>query len=345
MDIQEFARSIESAPPGPVTLFCPHKAPRAREASYEPLLAERAIERIVALYVDPIMRDMAYNAYFADEADPAEVVSVAETLPFLSERRIVVVRRAERYLAESACGPLLTYLGNPCASTLLLFVADTMDRRSRFYRACDAAGGVVPCPQLRDAEVALWIHAEVRARGKEIHSAAVKSLAERTGSRLGDVQNAIHLVCDYVGAKDSIEVEDVETACADVAEERVWTLTDAIADSDVGTALRTLRELLDMGVNEFQILGSLNWLLKSAYAVAAKTRGLPRMSSFVARKVAPLAQKIGEEKMRDAFGICMDTEILLRSTHVDRALALELLVTKLAAPTARQARAQKTAER
>ena len=136
-----------------------------------------------------------------------------------------------------------------------------------------------------------------------------------------------------------------ETACADVAEERVWTLTDAIADSDVGTALRTLRELLDMGVNEFQILGSLNWLLKSAYAVAAKTRGLPRMSSFVARKVAPLAQKIGEEKMRDAFGICMDTEILLRSTHVDRALALELLVTKLAAPTARQARARQTAER
>ena len=345
MDIQEFARSIETSPPGPVTLFCPHRGPRAREASYEPLLAERAIERIVALYIEPGMRDMAYNAYFADEADPAEIVSVAETLPFLSERRIVVVRRAERFLSEAAAGPILAYLGNPCPSTLLLFVADSMDRRSKFYKTCDAAGAVVPCPQLRDTEVTLWVHTEVGTRGKNIHVEAVKRLVERTGLRLGDVQNAIHLVCDYVGGKDSIDVEDVEAACADVAEEHVWTLTDAIAASDVGAALRTLRELLDMGVSEFQILGSLNWLLKNTYAVAAKTPSLPRISRFVARKVSPLAHKFGEEKMRDAFSICMDTEILLRSTHVDRALAMELLVTRLAAPVARPARPRRSATR
>lgn len=346
MDVQEFLHRIESAPPGPVTLFCPHKAQGAREASYEPLLAERAIERVVALYVDPSLKDMAYNAYFADEADPAEIVSVAETLPFLSERRIVVVRRAERYhLSESTSGPLLAYLGNPCPSTLLLLVADTMDRRSKFYRACDAAGGVVSCPKLSRNDVGIWINEEARTRQKRLSPEAVDALIDRAGTRLGDVYNALHVVCDYVGANPVIQAGDVETACSDVAEEQIWTLTDAIAASDTHEAVRALRELLDLGMNEFQIMGSLNWLLKSAHAVASQTPGLARMSSYVARKVGPLARKLGPEKVRDAFNLCMDAEILLRSTHVDRALALELLVIKLAAPAQRRAGAPQAAGR
>lgn len=343
MNVQEFLQNIENAPPAPVTLLCPYKGQGAREASYEPLLAERAIDRVVALYLDPTMKDMAYAAYFADEADPSEIVSVAETLPFLTERRIVVVRRAERYLAESNCGPLLTYLSNPCTSTLLLFVADTIDRRSKFYRACNKLKAVVPCPRLRESDVKLWIAQEAKKRQKRIRADAIQALIERSGTRLGDVFNALNLVCDYVGDKLEVDAEDVKAACSDVAEEQIWTLTDAIAASDTKKAVRALRELLDLGLSEFQILGSLNWLLKSAHAVAAKTPGLPRMSKFVARKVEPLAQKLGPEKVRDAFSLCMEAEIMLRSTHVDPALALELLVVKLAAPRTRHRRTSQAA--
>ncbi len=333
MNVQEFLQHIENAPPGPVTLFCPDKAPRAREATYEPLLAERAIERVVAQYLDPNAKDMAYSAYFADETEPGEIVSEAETLPFLSERRIVVVRRAERYIAESACKPLLKYIGNPCEFALLLLVADSIDKRCKFYRACDAAGGVVSCPQLQDGEVKLWIREEVKLRDKKIESAAVDALFDRAGKRLGDVNNAIQVVCNFVGARTDIRGEDVEIACADVAEEQIWTLTDAIAASDTHAAVRALRDLLDMGMSEFQIMGSVNWMLKTAHAIAVKSPGLSRVKNYVVRKTTPLAHKLGPERIRRAFSLCMDTEILLRSTHVDRALALELLVVKLAAPT------------
>jgi len=265
-------------------------------------------------------------------------------LPFLTERRIVVVRRAERYLSESNCGPLLTYLGNPCESTLLLFVADTIDRRSKFYRACNELGSVVPCPKLRESDVKIWIKKEAKARQKQIDPEAIEALIDRAGTRLGDVYNALNVACDYVGANPVVHVEDVETACSDVAEEQIWTLTDAIAVSDTKKAVCALRELLDLGLNEFQILGSLNWLLKSAHAVAAQTPGLPRMSKFVARKVEPLARKLGPEKVRDAFSLCMEAEILLRSTHVDPALALELLVVKLAAPKTRRKHVEKVAQ-
>ncbi len=337
MDVLEFLRTAENEAPAPIYLFCPHKAPRAREATFEPVLAQKAVERLVDLYVDPSTRDLAYSAYYADEADPAEIVSVSQTMPFLSERQVILVNGAECYESESTAGPLLDYLGNPCESTILILVANRLDRRSKLYKTCTKTAAIVECPELREQDALVWARKEIERLGKSIDSSAVRELIDRTGTRLGDVSNAINLVTNYVGSAEKITKADVATACADVAEEEIWSLTDAIASSDTDKAVRVLREILDLGKNEFEILGSINWLLKTAYFAAAPSAN--RLKPFLANKVKPLAAKLGKEKFRDAFSLCMDTEILLRSTGVDRTLALELLVVKLAAPR-RAARVQ-----
>ncbi|MBI5095821.1 MAG: hypothetical protein HZB26_25735 [Candidatus Hydrogenedentes bacterium] len=60
------------------------------------------------------------------------------------------------------------------------------------------------------------------------------------------------------------------------------------------------------------------------------------VEKIVAKKVAPLSRKLGVAKLRSAFRLCIQTELMLRSTGVDRALALELLVIRLAAPMPRR---------
>lgn len=329
--------AIGSAPPAPVYLFCPFKGPKAKTASFEPVLAQRAVERAVAILVDPSLRDLAYNAYYADEADPAEIVSVAQTFPFLAERRVVVIHNADHYESENAGKPLIHYLASPSDTTVMLLVAAQIDKRSKLYKACEKIGGVVECPELREDELRLWINNEVRARDKTITPGAVEAIVARAGTRLSDVNNAIHVVTGYIGNAPSIREEDVHAACADVAEDEIWALTDAIAASNTHEAVRILRGIIALGKSEFEIMGMINWLLKSAYAVAAGNGPEFKLSPFVARKVTPLAQKLGLEKVRDAFSLCMDTEILFRTTGVDRALAIELLVIKLAAARPRKA--------
>jgi DNA polymerase-3 subunit delta len=330
LDVLEFLKNVENEAPAPVYLFCPHRAPNAREATFEPLLAQRAVERLVDLYVDPNTRDLAYSVYYADEADPREIVSVSQTLPFLSERQVVVIHGAERYESESAAGALMSYLENPAETTVLILIANSIDRRLKLYKTCTKHATIVECPELRERDALAWARQEIDRRGKRIDGPALQALIDRTGTRLGDVSNAVNLLINYIGAAESITAQDVATACADVAEEEIWSLTDAIASSDTDKAVRVLREILDLGKNEFEILGSINWLLKTAYFAAPPSSN--RLKPFLANKVRPLAAKLGKEKFRDAFSLCMDTEILLRSTGVDRTLALELLVVKLAAP-------------
>ena len=99
--------AIDQSNPALVYLFCPGKSPRARDASFEPLLAEQAIESLVDANVDPGNRDFAYAAYYTDETPVGSIVMEAQTLPFLAERRVVFVRNAEKYNSEAGAGAML----------------------------------------------------------------------------------------------------------------------------------------------------------------------------------------------------------------------------------------------
>jgi DNA polymerase-3 subunit delta len=336
MTASEIIIAIQSDAPKPVYLFCPGKSPRARDATFEPILAEQCIEAIVSSTVDPENRDFAYAAFYADETAVGAIVMDAQTLPFLADKRVVFVRNAEKYSSEAAAGPLLAYLASPNESTILLLLANKVDKRTKFYKACAKAGQIVECPALNDGEVTQWIRDEVQKQGKNMPAPAVRALIDRTGNHLSDVQNALSLVINYIGQdRDTIAPEDVTAACTDVTEEEIWALTDAIATSRSGDALAALRRLTDLGKHPDEMIGTINWLLKSAYAVAV-AEGEPNISRFVAQKVSPLTQKLGIVKLRRAFALCTDTQFMMRSTGVDSELALELLVVKLAAPIARR---------
>lgn len=328
--------AIESGSYAPVYLFCPGKLPRARSATFEPVIAEQAIEALVEATVDPTNRDFAYAAFYADETPVGGIVMDAQTLPFLAERRVVFVRNAEKYNSEAAAGALLGYLESPNELTILILLAHKVDKRTKFYKACKKAGEIVECPALDDGAVMEWVRGALSEHGKSMDGGAVRAMVDRTGNHLSDVQNALTLIVNYVGEEqDSISTEDVEAACTDVAEEEVWALTDAIAESRLGDALVALRRLTDLGKHPDELIGTINWLLKSAYAVAI-AEGQPNISRFVAQKVGPLTKKLGVVKLRAAFALCTDTQFMMRTTGVDSELALELLVVKLSAPIARR---------
>ncbi|MCF6285275.1 MAG: hypothetical protein L3K26_08800, partial [Candidatus Hydrogenedentes bacterium] len=189
MHANELLNQIGNQTLPPVLLFGPGKAPFQKEA-WEPLLAERTVERIIDTYVDPSMRDMALGVFHADEAKIGDIVLEAQTLPFLVERRVIVVRNADRYNAmsgekKSPLYPLIGYLENPSESTIFILITSKIDKRKKFYKACLKAGAVVECPQLDDGALSQWIRAEVGNLNKEINGSAINELIHRGGSRLG----------------------------------------------------------------------------------------------------------------------------------------------------------------
>ncbi|MBI2424706.1 MAG: DNA polymerase III subunit delta [Candidatus Hydrogenedentes bacterium] len=339
MNLPELKKRIADAPPpSHVILVGPGAAPFQREP-YDPVVADMAVAALVKRYVDPSMADMIYHMFYADEAKIGEIVLEAQTLPFLAEYRVIVVRNTEKYNAmsgerNSALGPLIAYIESPCPSTLLILVASKLDKRKRFYKACKEHGAIVECPELDEKALHQWVVDKAQFAGKHMDGRAIQAMLHRSGNRLGDVQNALNLLITYVGDSDRIRAEDVEAACADVAEEQVWALTDAIAESNPKRALHALQNLFDLGKAPDEIMGLINWLLDSAYRAAPET-AVKLQSQFVARKVMPLVEKLGLEKIKRACSMCTEAHLQIRTTGVDAELTLEMLVIKLSVPQSR----------
>ncbi len=332
MQVRQFIDSIGQGKPPRVVLFCPGKAPWGRE-EWEPLLVDMAVKRLVDTYVDPSLQDMVYSVFYADESPPPVIADEARTFPFLAERRVIVVRNAERYNTMSAeksapLASLLGYIEDPADTTLLILIATQIDRRKRFYKACEKGADVIECPQLDEASMRQWVRDEAANRKVKIDGDAVKELMDRAGNRLSDVQNALNLVINYVGNVGVVTESDVRAACADVAEETVWALTDAIAASNTHKALSALHQLIALNKTPDEILGTINWLVENAYRAMPETQA-PAPKPFVATKVVELGKTLGLPKLKAAMAMCTRTHFNMRETGVDRNLALEMLVIKL----------------
>ncbi|HEX72586.1 MAG TPA: DNA polymerase III subunit delta [Candidatus Hydrogenedentes bacterium] len=331
MHILEFLAQIGKHPLPPVILFAPGNAPFGREP-WDSFLVEEAVDQIVKVCIPEGMHDLVFTVFYADETPISEIVDEARTMSLLGERRFILVRNAEYYdrmsgESNSKLFPLIEYIKSPSDSTVLMFIATRADARKRFYKSFREKGLIVNCPQLDHSGLERWVRETVVKHGKSIDTDAVTQLLKRSGNYLSDVNNAVQLVITYVGAAARIRLADVVAACSDVAEESVWDMTDAIAASSPEKALRALRQLLDYGKSPDEIIGTINWLFESAYRVAHNTAR--NMKPFVRDKMSHLAHKFPRGKLKDALRVITETHFLLRSTGVDRTLALEILVLKL----------------
>lgn len=340
--VDSFQKQLRDRVPA-VILFAPAAKPPFGKGDWEPRRVEEVLSTLREQCADPVQPDLTFTVYYADETPPGTVAEAARTLPFLASRQMILIRHAEQWFAlrddaRSSLAPLLEYLQQPDPATTLALISTKVDRRRRLYKEIERGGAVVESPQLTDAAMIHRIQTEVERAGKRIDEKTARGLLERVGNRLDDVLNALHLAVNFVGASENVTSRDVLVACADLAEETVWDLTDAIAAGNIGGAVRSLRQLLDLNKAPEEILGTIQWLLESAYRAHPQTR--PTLDKqFVLKKVQPMAMAFGPELLRRAMARCTRVQFELRQSGSDPELMLELLVIQLSWTASVRARA------
>ena len=136
----------------------------------EPFLVERAGRRIMEQAIDPAMKDFNLNIYYGADCKGTEILDTAQTLPMFSDRRLVVVRQADKLPAATQEG-LLPYLANPCPETCLLFLAAKPDLRRKFFLELKKQPGTLEFKKLYDNKLGPFIASEAQIQGKKIDGA------------------------------------------------------------------------------------------------------------------------------------------------------------------------------
>jgi DNA polymerase III subunit delta len=197
--------------------------------------------------------------------------SAADVVPFLAERRMVIVRGLLGRLAGRGGGggrrpargkkaqtgsdeaeALLDYLPNVPQTTSLVFVEDgRLDPRPIAAVIPRGRGIIREFPRVQD--VAGWIRSRAKAVEVDLDESGVRELAQLGGADLRRLDSELRKLGAYAAGRTVTRADVREMVIG--RDVQTWALLDALAERRVDKALRALRSLYAQGESPEALLG------------------------------------------------------------------------------------------
>jgi DNA polymerase III delta subunit len=295
-------KQIASGTPDPVYLITGDD--EVEKAALAAEFAELVDEGLRAFNVERIHAgDLTTGDKLA--AGVASLIDAARTLPMMVPRRVVTVLQAETLImpkresdaAARALDELETMLGAPERQTTLVFVAASVDRRSRMYKVFQRHATVVECGAIEDqADAERWVKTRVAAGGAEIDPAAARLLVERAGLDVRRLRGEVDRLLLYALGQPRISVDDAKAVAGPATLLDDWAMTNAIEAGRSGEALRQLALILEAGAPPEKILGQLAWLVRAKFPQLAPAEVRPAIEA-VFRTDQDLKRSAGEPRV------------------------------------------------
>jgi DNA polymerase-3 subunit delta len=263
------------------------------------------------------------DAFSGAEAELSSILVVCDTLPFLSERRLVIVeglpKRAR--LASTgepaedgmgapaeeaveapkakgkrgrASGPdpkafvegLAAYIVRLPETTMLVVAVDeVLEPTHALVKAATHGGSVRSFVPPKGAQLEAWLNKRAQSRDVKLEPDAVQLLASSVGTDLRTLAGELEKLAAYVGDGGRITSNDVRLLATGTQQAHVFDLTDALARQDRPRALALLHELLEAGESPLGIVA----------VTASQTRALIQVQALAQQgmRAGQIAQTAG----------------------------------------------------
>jgi DNA polymerase-3 subunit delta len=208
--------------------------------SSEPFLLEEAEKELRDRTVPGQELDLNYLMLYGWEAKLSEVLEFLQTLPFLGNRRLLVIREIQKF---DEWKELAGYLQDPNPSSLLLMTSSELKRSSALYKSLSRYAETSELRRPYGKAIIKWAVERFRKSGKEVDPQLVEVLLQTTGEDLGILATEIDKVVLSAGERKTITREDLSVSVPGGVEV-VFNFLDALGDRDRRKAVSSLRTLL-----------------------------------------------------------------------------------------------------
>ena len=306
----------------------------------ETFLIDEALASLEQAVLGDGLRDFNLNTFYGEEADAAQVRDAVETLPMMSQVRVVVLKDMHEFSEKQwdLLGPLIE---EPVPTTAFVCVATKIDKRKKHVKRFLERGVVVEFKRPFDNQIPDWIRLLAKRHELKLSADVVDLFHQLVGSNLQDINAELAKLRQFMGEKKQVSAEDVLQAVSRVRLESVFDLTDAIGSGDRARALDCLVNLLDNGQSEVGVLALVSRHVRILKLVNDGVReGLSggRLSSragvspYFLKSYLDQARLWNERKIERTFQALLDTDRALKSSPVGSHIWLENFIVQTCTP-------------
>ncbi|MCK8816859.1 DNA polymerase III subunit delta [Natroniella sulfidigena] len=302
-------------------------------------------EQFISTFVNQEMKDFGCDLITETSEDFIyKIINSTQVMPFMSDKRIVVVHTTNLFSKKmDRSESLIELLDDFPKTTRLLFVSfKKPDKRLKLYKKVASIGEALEFKELKYKRLDDWIKNKVRAEGLTISFQAIKLLESTFNNDLQRLDTELEKIITFVGptSKKEINKQDVAKVISKdqlLKENAIFDFVDAIGKKKNSQALNLLNQIMIDGGSSKQILG----MIARQIRLMLQTKSLYRKNLTVkqiARKLNQHPYPI-EKCLKQSKNFSMDsleegleelhqTDINLVSKS-NPELEMELLVLKL----------------
>ncbi len=298
------------------------------------------------------LRDINHTSFAAAELTPQQLSSAVFTIPFMSDRRVVVVkgllstferrRRAASGTRRkgSPLGPwtdLPEELRSMPPTTELAFLDGALSKNNPMLRKLAPQSEMREFPLPRERDMPGWIMSRAKKLDIALEPRAAATLAEAIGRQPLLIDSELRKLNLYADG-GRIREEDVQRMVAYVREANIFQAVDAVIEGRAGVALRLISRIMDDGSPAAYILTMLARQVRLLLMAKDMTaRGAPRedigrklrLSGWVLNKTLQQERRMTHDHLAYFHYRLIETDLTLKTKPIAEQLAIEMLVADL----------------
>ncbi len=241
----EFERSLKGGQVQPLYLLVGCETYLRDEAARE--LADAAL-------AGTLLREFNESSFSLLSDSAMSAVAAAEQLPMMSERRTVRIKDFAN-LREPDEEILIRYVERPADSTVMIFVADDLDKRKKLTKSLLAKCAVVEFAAVKDAEAKAWARKRLKEMKTTADDRVLTDIVRLVGTNLQTLASELDKLAAAALDTGQITMELVDKLIDRSRELSNFDLGDQLVAGDRRRALETLHRLLEDEVQPVMLLG------------------------------------------------------------------------------------------
>ncbi len=280
-----------------------------------------------------------------------QVISSIETLPFMDERKIVIIKDFEllkgkkKNFSDSDEKYLIDHLDNIPESTVLVFIVyGDIDKRKNIVKKISKNGIVCNCDKLSDMDLFKWVKKKFESREVVIENAQVMYFIDSEGYRdkssdktLSDLDNEINKISSFVGRGNIVTNEIIDKLSQKKVENDIFKLIDYIGEKNPSNAIRILNDMIQEGesvlgifamiAKQFRVVMQVRQYQIEGYTSKAISDKL-KIHTFVVNKALKQSLNFSDDMIIDMLNYILESDYKIKNGLIKDTLAVEILVSK-----------------
>lgn len=275
---------------------------------------------------------MNYSYFEGKKILIENIVELAQTLPFLSERRLIVIENSGFFKSQNN---LADYMKNFPNTTYTIFIENEIDKRNRLYKYVKSVGTISEMNGLDENNLKLWIVSLLKSSNKKITNNTLTYFLNQVGTNMLNIQNEIEKLICYCIDEEVITTDAIDTVCITQITNEIFKMIDAIANKQKQLALKLYYNLIALKERPLSILFLItkhfNQLLqikslfknhKTNMEIASQVQ----IPSFAVSKYISQAKNFNNIQLINNLKYCTNIEEKIKTGELNEQIGLEILI-------------------